>query len=133
MSYLLDTNVCSAHLRRPAVLTHRFLQYAGQLYVSTVVLGELFVWMYRRSNPQPLRNAIENDLLPEVALLDYDRGCCETFGRLRGELLGQGIGISPVDLMIAATAVTHHLTLVTHNTRDFENIPGLVLEDRLAP
>jgi tRNA(fMet)-specific endonuclease VapC len=38
-----------------------------------------------------------------------------------------------MDLLIASTALAHGLTLVTHNTQDFTNIPGLNLEDWLAP
>jgi len=52
---------------------------------------------------------------------------------IRGSLLRQGIRVSPVDLMIASVALVHDLTLVTHNTRDFQNIPGLRLEDWLTP
>jgi tRNA(fMet)-specific endonuclease VapC len=52
---------------------------------------------------------------------------------IRGCLLRQGIRVSPVDLMIASVALVHDLTLVTHNTRDFQNIPGLRLEDWLTP
>lgn len=54
MSYLLDTNICSAHLKRPGGLTHRMIQHSGRLYTSTVVLGELLAWAYRRNNPAPL-------------------------------------------------------------------------------
>ena len=46
MSHLLDTNICSAHFRRPGGLAHRFLQYAGRLFVPTVVLGELYTGAY---------------------------------------------------------------------------------------
>lgn len=42
MSFLLDTNICSAYLRRPAGLSHRFIQHAGHLFLPTIVLGELF-------------------------------------------------------------------------------------------
>jgi tRNA(fMet)-specific endonuclease VapC len=38
-----------------------------------------------------------------------------------------------MDLMIAATAITHDLILVTHNTKDFENIPDLQMVDWLVP
>jgi len=38
-----------------------------------------------------------------------------------------------MDLMLAATALVHDLTLVTHNTADFVNVPGLRLEDWLIP
>ena len=41
VSYLLDTNICSAHMRRPAGLAHRFMQHSGQLAILTIVLGEL--------------------------------------------------------------------------------------------
>jgi predicted nucleic acid-binding protein len=39
MSFLLDTNILSAHLRRPSGLAHRFFQYSGQLYRSSVAPG----------------------------------------------------------------------------------------------
>jgi tRNA(fMet)-specific endonuclease VapC len=42
MKFLLDTNICSAHMRRPARLAHRFIQYIDQLAIPTVVLGEWY-------------------------------------------------------------------------------------------
>ncbi len=44
MSFLLDTNILSARLRRPSGLAHCFVQYSGRLYTSSVVPAELFVW-----------------------------------------------------------------------------------------
>jgi predicted nucleic acid-binding protein len=41
MSFLLDTNICSAHLKCPAGLTHRLIQRPGRLHIPTIVLGEL--------------------------------------------------------------------------------------------
>lgn len=52
---------------------------------------------------------------------------------VQGVLLQQGIVIPETDLMIGAVARLHNLTLVTHNTADFQNIPGLRLEDWLVP
>ncbi len=40
-----------------------------------------------------------------------------------------GAPIGPYDLMIAATAVSHNLTLVTHNTQEFSRVVGLKFED----
>jgi len=48
-------------------------------------------------------------------------------------LLKQGISVSRMDLMIGSVALVHNLTLVTHNTADFQNIPGLRLDDWLTP
>jgi len=132
MSYLLDTNICSAHLKRPGGLTHRMIQHSGRLYTSTVVLGELLAWAYRRNNPAPLLQQIEAELLSDILVLDYDRACAERFGQIRGALLQQGISVNTADLMIAAVALTHDLVLVTNNTKDFRNIPGLTQQDWLT-
>jgi tRNA(fMet)-specific endonuclease VapC len=133
MSFLLDTDTCSFHLKRPAGLIHRFVQHAGRLHLSTVVLAELYAWAYRRPHPAPLLHAITHDLLPEVTLLDFDSACAERFGLERGTLLQKGIQIPTADLMIASTALVHDLTLATHNTSDYQNIPGLRLVDWFVP
>ena len=131
MSHLLDTNICSAHLKRPAGLMHRFVQHSGRLYVSSIVVGELYAWAYRRPTPQSLLDRINNELLADVSVVDFDTSCAEEFGRIHGQLLQRGQTVSRLDLLIAATALAHDLTLVTHNTHDFKIVPGLRLEDWL--
>jgi tRNA(fMet)-specific endonuclease VapC len=133
VSFLLDTNICSAHLSRPSGLAHRFMQHLGRLHLPTVSLGELYAWAYRRPNQAKLLRSIEEDLLADVILLDFDRNAAHEFGRLRGTLLSQGISVSLVDLQIAAVALVHNLTLITHNTKDFLHVPGLRLDDWLQP
>src|SRR5881397_2858328 len=123
MSFLLDTDTCSAHLKRPSGLMHRFVQHSGGLYPATVVLGELYAWAYHRKNPDPVIQRIEGDLLPEVTVLVFDSDCAKEFGRVRGQLLQQGISVSRMDLMIASVALVHDLALATHNTADYRNIP----------
>ena len=132
MKFLLDTNICSAHMRRPARLAHRFIQYVGQLAIPTIVLGELYAGAYRHSNRTRLL-ALIGDLLRELQVLDFDAACAEQFGRVRGQNLRQGISFASADLMIASVALIHDLTLVTNNTVDFQQIPGLRLEDWLSP
>ena len=61
--------------------------------------------------------------------LPFDDSCADTYGRVRAQLERAGTPIGPNDLMIAAIAITHGLTHVTHNTREFERIPGLSLTD----
>src|SRR5580658_8093639 len=99
MSFLLDTNILSAHLRRPAGLAHRFFQYSGRLYTSSVALAELFVWAHNRPDPTKFLNAIDELLLHEVAALDYDRDCANEFGRIRIQLRRSGIEVPTVDLL----------------------------------
>jgi tRNA(fMet)-specific endonuclease VapC len=132
MSFLLDTDICSAHMRRPARLAHRFIQYAGRLAIPTIVLGELYTGAYNHPNPSRLLTSI-SDLLQDVSVLDFDAACAERFGLERGTLLQQGISVSRIDLLIASVALVHDLTLVTHNTADYQHIPGLRLDDWLIP
>jgi tRNA(fMet)-specific endonuclease VapC len=131
MTHLLDTNICSAFLKRPGGLAHRMLQHGGGLAVPTIVLAELFTWAHRRADPSVLLRLIEDDFLRDVAVLDFDLSAARRFGQLRSELLVRGISVNPVDLMIAAVALANDLTLVTHNTRHFEPIPGLRVVDWL--
>lgn len=132
MSYLLDTNICSAHMRRPAGLVHRFIQHSGRLSIPTIVLAELYAGAYMLANPAPIMAAI-SDLLNDVAVLAFDSACAEEFGKLRGILKKKGVTVNPIDLQIAAVALVHNLSLVTHNTKHFQAIPGLRLDDWLTP
>ena len=50
MTYLLDTNIISAHLRRPAGLQHRFIQHGGRIAVPTIVLAELYAWAFGKAD-----------------------------------------------------------------------------------
>jgi tRNA(fMet)-specific endonuclease VapC len=132
VSFLLDTNICSMHLRRSAGLSHRFIQHSGRLHLPTIELGELYTWAYRRADPRPLLLLIEHELLSALNVLTYDSICAERFGIERAGLLRKGIVVDPADLMIASVALVHDLTLVTHNTADFQQIPNLRLEDWLS-
>ncbi|MFU8807459.1 MAG: type II toxin-antitoxin system VapC family toxin, partial [Bradymonadaceae bacterium] len=59
----------------------------------------------------------------------FDDPCADHCGRVRAELAAQGTPIGPNDLLIAATALAHDLTLVTHNIREFSRVTGLRMED----
>jgi tRNA(fMet)-specific endonuclease VapC len=132
MSFLLDTDICSAHLRRPSGLSHRFIQHSGHLHISCVSLGELYSGAYHVSDPQPLLDKIY-ELLRDVTTLDFDPDCALEFGKVRGKLLRQGISVPTADLTIAVTALVYGFTLVTHNTADYRHIPGLKIADWLVP
>jgi tRNA(fMet)-specific endonuclease VapC len=132
MNFLIDTDICSAHMRRPAKLAHRFIQYTGQIAISAVTLAELYAGAFKHSKTQHLLTLIA-DLLQEVTVVDFDAACAKAFGQARGALLLGGISVPTTDLMIASAALAHNLTVVTHNTADYQNIPGLRLDDWLVP
>jgi len=64
-----------------------------------------------------------------VASLPFDDRCAGEYGVIREELERAGTPIGPNDLLIAATALAHDGTLVTHNIREFSRVPGLRMED----
>jgi predicted nucleic acid-binding protein len=133
MSFLLDTDICSAHLRDNRLVTPRVEQYAGRLHVSVVTAAELVVWGLRRAATSK-RKAAVYAFLSAVAVIDINRPIADRFGMLlRADQLDRGVPAPRLDLLIAATALVHNLTLVTHNTKDFANIPGLQMADWLAP
>ncbi|MGA2796483.1 MAG: type II toxin-antitoxin system VapC family toxin [Thermoguttaceae bacterium] len=128
----MDTNICSAHLRKTTIFTHKFIQYAGRLHLPTIVLGELYAWAYSRDNPSELLKLIENELIEDVKILPFDEFAAFEFGKIRGSFIRQGIIFNFMDLAIASIALANDLTLVTHNTADFVKIPNLRLEDWLT-
>jgi tRNA(fMet)-specific endonuclease VapC len=132
MSFILDTNICSAHLRKPTDLTHKFHQYSGRLFLPSIVLGELYAWAYSRDNPNELLTLIADELLNNLIVLPFDESAATEFGKIRGRLIRQGIKFSFMDLTIGSIALANDLILVTHNTADFRNIPNLRLEDWLS-
>ena len=65
----------------------------------------------------------------DLPSLSFDDDAAEHFGDIRAALARQGKPIGPYDLQIAAIARAYGLIVVTHNTREFARVPGLMLED----
>jgi tRNA(fMet)-specific endonuclease VapC len=131
MSFLLDTDTCSS-LLKTTTLTHRFLQHLGHLNISAVTLAELYTWALRAKAP-PRRLLAIQDLLKDVTVLDVTAEVSHWFGQIQAGLLDVGKPAPEMDLLIAATALVHNLTLVTHNVQDYAHVRGLNLQDWLAP
>ncbi len=118
-------------MRGNAAVFNRFVQYGGRLYVSTITIGELTAWMFRTNLPVKLQSAF-GDLQRDVVILDVTQDVAAKYGEVRAHQLHHGTRSPQVDLWIACTALTHDLTVVTHNTADFVNIPNLRLVDWLT-
>lgn len=132
MSFVVDTNTCSAYVRGHPLVFNRFLQYSGQLFISVVTFGELTIWASRAKAP-PKRAKEVQDLLGLVTILDVDVTIGRKFGEVQAGLLDRGKPAPPLDLLIAATALVHGYTVATHNTADFQNVPGLNVVGWLVP
>jgi len=73
------------------------------------------------------------DLLKASTIHEINLAIAEKFGELRAGLLDQGITVGEMDLLNGSVALIHNLTMVTHNTQDYRKIPGLTIEDWMAP
>ena len=94
MSFLLGTNILSAHIRQPARNAHRFIQYTGRLYTSSISIAELYVWAYRRADPDEGLMAIDQMLDYEVGVVNFDTSCGNAYGRVRVNFRKQGLRLT---------------------------------------
>ena len=128
--WLPDTNVWIRYLNPQASPVKAcFLRYpADQIFLCDVVKAELYYGAFksmRREENLALLDELSNGFLS----LPFDGNAAHHFGRIRAGLAKAGNPIGPYDLQIAAIALSHSLTLVTHNTREFSRVAGLHLED----
>src|SRR5690242_5830347 len=132
MSFLIDTDTCSAYVKGVGPVMNRFAQYGGRLYISAITLGELLTWALRAQAPAHRRQEVE-DLVKQVTVLDITADVGRKFGEVRAALFDAGTPAPDSDLLNGAVALVHNLTMVTHNTADYLNIPGLPLDDVMVP
>lgn len=132
LKYLLDTNICIFTIKnRPAGVRALFKQHQGLMCISSVTLMELAYGVERSTRPQENLAVIEG-FAERLDLLDYGADAAMHTAQLRAELARAGKPIGPYDQMIAGHARSRGLILVTNNTREFERVPGLRLEDWAA-
>jgi tRNA(fMet)-specific endonuclease VapC len=130
MTYLLDTNVWIADLRRSnPQLANRFRAMApANIKVCSIVVAELRHGCLRSAKPDDNRAAVDALLAP-ILSLPFDDSAAEHFARIRHELEQIGRMIGPLDAQIAAIALANDCVLVTHNSSEFSRVPKLVIED----
>ena len=128
MSFLLDTDICSAYLKNDPTVVGKVMLHFGALQISVITLGELLTWAKRAKAPPGRLQGVQ-DFLKATNLLEITKPISEKFGEIRAGLLDQGLVVGQMDLLNASTALVHNLTLVTHNVADYANIPGLTVVD----
>lgn len=135
MSYLLDTDVCIALIRnRPASARGRFADVAQRgmdLFVSSISMFELWYGCVKSEHPE--RNAERLAIfMAHPTVLDFTADDAAVAGRIRAELEMKGRVIGAYDLLVAGQARRASLTLATGNTREFERVTGLQMENWLS-
>jgi tRNA(fMet)-specific endonuclease VapC len=129
---MLDTNTCICVIRdKPAGSQKHFEDASGKLAISTVVLHELHVGIFRSYAPERHLAELEA-FLPGVAVVDFDTDAAYHAAAIKADLLNRRKIIGPNDLLIAGHARSVGSILVTNNLREFTRVEGLRCEDWLA-
>nr|WP_207462259.1 type II toxin-antitoxin system VapC family toxin [Azospirillum sp. SYSU D00513] len=131
MRYMLDTNALSELIRNPGGKVAMNVRRVGEdaICTSIVVAAELRYGAAKKGSAKLTRRV--EDLLADIQVLPLDVPTDAEYGAIRSELDSIGQPIGGNDLLIAAHALAHRLTLVTANEREFQRVRGLKLENWL--
>ncbi len=133
MNYMLDTNVCIALINGTSPqIRRRYIQATAHQvlpHVSAIVAHELWYGVAKSERVAQNANRLVAFLSNAVDVLDYTEQDAHAAGEIRAELESQGQRIGEYDTLIAGQAFARNLILVTANTREFERVKGLVVED----
>jgi tRNA(fMet)-specific endonuclease VapC len=133
MKYLLDTNICIYFLNQHPNVVAQMNQTADEdLGVSIVTVAELQFGAYNSQKVE--HNLNRNNIFRQmVQIAHLTLEITEKYAKIKARLRKAGHTVDDFDILIGATALINNLTLVTNNTRHFENIPGLALADWSIP
>jgi tRNA(fMet)-specific endonuclease VapC len=131
MRYLLDTNTVSHLIKRHPQAIQRLLAVPmHSLGISAITAGELAFGLAKRPEAVALRAAV-HEFLRRVDVLPWDADVAQTYGRLRAQMQSQGIGLSALDMQIAAHAV-HVKAILVSSDRAFGQLTEITHENWLA-
>ncbi len=129
MKYVIDSDILIYYLKNHPKVVERFLQ-ADLNELSTTIINytELLFGAYKSAKSEKNLVAIRQ-FLDSLEIIPFDKHSAEVFAQLKAQLQKEGNIIADMDLLIASICLENGLTLVTNNTRHFEKIPNLILEN----
>jgi predicted nucleic acid-binding protein len=131
MAVLIDATVLIEYERGRIDLETRIAgRRQEEFYLSVITASELLHGVHRAVDPgvRSRRSAFVEAVLARFPLLPLDLPTARIHAQLWAELASTGSLIGPHDLWLAATCMTHKLTIVTGNLREFRRVPGLSVE-----
>jgi tRNA(fMet)-specific endonuclease VapC len=126
----LDTSTVVAYLRGDGRVAKKLHSVLPDVRISTVVLAELLFGARVSARPDENLRRIMSfaQVSPPIA---FDEACAAAYANIKAHLRRIGKPTGEADALIAATALMHDATLVTHNKGHYENVPDLRLDDWL--
>lgn len=132
MRWMLDTDTCIALIKGTPDAALKVLRgrSIGQVGLSSITLAELQFGVARSQRSRDAATALD-EFLMALEVAPFDDAAALHYGRVRAALASSGKPIGPLDTLIAGHALSQNAILVTHNTREFERVAGLRVEDWL--
>ena len=130
MKYLLDTSTCIEFFnRRSEKLIERLTgALDSEVALASIVKAELLIGALKRPDRENTQR-LEETLFRRYASIPFDDSAAEHYASIRYQLESIGRPIGANDLMIAATARSRGLVVVTKNRSEFDRVPDLIVED----
>jgi tRNA(fMet)-specific endonuclease VapC len=130
MKYLIDTNICIYIMnRRPIEVINKFSQFApGDIAVSSITVSELEFGVTNSLRKEENKIRLDEFLIP-FEVLPYDQVAAKAYGIIRTQLEKAGRPLGPLDMLIAAHALSRNLVLVTNNQKEFKKVKDLKVEN----
>ena len=127
--YMLDTNIVIYTMKnKPTAVREQFNKHYNRMCISSVTYMELVYGAERSANSERNLRELEG-FVARMDVLPYESGAAEHTGQLRAELANQGKPIGSFDVMIAGHARSLGLIVVTNNTKEFDRVAGLRVEN----
>ncbi|MDR0843460.1 MAG: type II toxin-antitoxin system VapC family toxin [Acidobacteriota bacterium] len=134
MNYLLDTDIGSYIINQRLDVTEQFqarLRRNDRMFVSTITCYELLFGAARKKSKKLLERV--KFFLTFATPVDFGSSEAVAAARIRDSLEARGLPSGPLDILIAACAITSDAILVTNNIRHYENMPTVRLENWVSP
>jgi tRNA(fMet)-specific endonuclease VapC len=128
--YMLDTNICIFLIKSKSLSLAKKIASIpeDQVFISTIVQSELEYGVAKSQHPTKNTLALTK-FLSTLNILPFDSKASIMYGEIRADLERKGIPIGHMDTLIVAHAKSAGLVCVTNNTREFERVNGLLIED----
>jgi tRNA(fMet)-specific endonuclease VapC len=127
VKFLLDSNAVIALMKGNPGFLGRLRQHQPQDFgLPAIVVHELF---YGANKGLRIAQNVARVEALQFQTVEFDREDARQAGEIRAKLAAAGTSIGPYDVLIAGQALARALTLITHNTREFQRVPGLVMAD----
>ena len=128
--FLIDTNICIYLMNdHPPQVIQKFREIGvGNVCISSITVSELQYGVFKSKQIKKNMKRLDEFLTP-FEIIPYDESASIYYGKIRSHLEKKGYVIGPLDMLIAAHALSEKLTLITNNEKEFKRVKSLKVEN----